>query len=242
MSPRATRGYPTWRLCNGASVLFAVVSIGKGTPIEGIYNFDMIKVLPYIVVLIAALSGMNVLYVLVVGSFLAGLIGLIYGSFDIIGLFQAAAKGIGGMSELVVISLIIGGMVQLIKFNGGIDFILNQVTKRVKSKGGAELGIAALVSLVDICTANNTIAIVTVGPIAKDIADKYGVDPKRSASILDMFSCVFQGVIPYGAQLLSAASLAGLSSISIMGYLYYPYLMGFSALIAIVLLPKLRKV
>lgn len=223
------------------AIILGIVSSGKGSPLDAIYSYDLIKVIPYIAVLAAALFGMNVLYVLVGGSVIAGVIGILYNSFDIIGLFQAAAKGIGGMSELVVISLIIGGMVELIKFNGGIDFILNQITKRVRSKGGAELGIAALVSLVDICTANNTIAIVTVGPIAKDIADKYDIDPKRSASILDMFSCVFQGIIPYGAQLLSAASLAGLSSISIMGYLYYPYLMGLSALFAIILLPRLRK-
>lgn len=215
------------------AVILGIVSIGKGSTLDSNYSFDIIKVLPYVAVLVAALSGVNVLYVLVGGSAFAGTIGLLYGSFDIIGLFQSAAKGIGGMSELVIISLIIGGMVELIKHNGGIDFILNLVTRRVKSRAGAELGIAALVSLVDICTANNTIAIVTVGPIAKDIADKFGIEPRRSASILDMFSCAFQGIIPYGAQLLSAASLAGLSSLSIMGYLYYPYLMGICALIAI---------
>jgi Na+/H+ antiporter NhaC len=224
------------------AILLGIVSIGKGTALEGSYSYDLVKVLPYVAVLAAALAGMNVLYVLIGGSIFAGAIGLLNGSFDIIGLFQATAKGIGGMSELVIISLIIGGMVELIKHNGGIDFILNLINKRIKSKRGAELGIAALVSLVDICTANNTIAIVTVGPIAKDIADKFGVDPKRSASILDMFSCVFQGIIPYGAQLLSAASLAGLSSLSIMSYLYYPYLMGISALIAIIFVPKLKRV
>jgi Na+/H+ antiporter NhaC len=223
------------------AIIFSVISIGTGSPVEVSYSYDLIKVLPYIAVLVAALFGVNVLYVLVGGSIFSGIIGVAYGAFDIIGVFQAAAKGIGGMSELVIISLIIGGMVELIKNNGGIDFILNLVTKRIKSKTGAELGIAALVSLVDICTANNTIAIVTVGPIAKDIADQYGVEPKRSASILDMFSCVFQGIIPYGAQLLSAASLAGLSSLSIMGYLYYPYLMGICALIAIMFAPRLKK-
>ncbi|WP_243122165.1 Na+/H+ antiporter NhaC family protein [Clostridium thermarum] len=224
-----------------SAIIFGVISIGKGSAMDISYSYDLIKVVPYISVLIAALFGVNVLYVLIGGSVFSGIIGMAYGAFDIVGLMQAAAKGISGMSELIIISLIIGGMVELMKYNGGIDFILNLVTRGVKSKTGAELGIAALVSLVDICTANNTIAIVTVGPIAKDIADQYGVEPKRSASILDMFSCVFQGIIPYGAQLLSAASLAGLSSLSIMRYLYYPYLMGICALITIIFSPRLKK-
>ncbi|WP_163195840.1 Na+/H+ antiporter NhaC family protein [Clostridium thermarum] len=224
-----------------SAIIFGVISIGKGSAMDISYSYDLIKVVPYISVLIAALFGVNVLYVLIGGSVFSGIIGMAYGAFDIVDLMQAAAKGISGMSELIIISLIIGGMVELMKYNGGIDFILNLVTRGVKSKTGAELGIAALVSLVDICTANNTIAIVTVGPIAKDIADQYGVEPKRSASILDMFSCVFQGIIPYGAQLLSAASLAGLSSLSIMRYLYYPYLMGICALITIIFSPRLKK-
>ncbi|NFH49402.1 Na+/H+ antiporter NhaC family protein, partial [Clostridium sporogenes] len=152
-------------------------------------------------------------------------------------------KGIGGMTELVIISLIIGGMVEVIKYNGGIDFLLNLIKSKVKSKKGAEIGIALLVSVVDICTANNTIAIVMAGPIAKDIADKYDVDPRKSASLLDTFSCFCQGIIPYGAQLLAAAGIAKISPFAIMKYLYYPYLMGICALIAIIVgLPKFKSV
>ena len=137
------------------------------------------------------------------------------------------------MSELIIISLLISGMIALIEYNGGIEYILNKGMKKFKTRRGAEFGIAALTSLVDICTANNTIAIVTVGPIAKNISDEFDLEPKRIAGIMDMFSCVFQGIIPYGAQLISASSLAGVSAFQIMGYLYYPYLMGISAVIAI---------
>jgi Na+/H+ antiporter NhaC len=215
------------------AILFAVIATGNGNITSSVYSYNLVKILPYIAVLGTALAGMNVILILVGGIVFAGGIGILTGAVNLIEVFQSIAKGIGGMSELVVISLIIGGMVELIKYNGGIDFLLNFITKRIKSKKGAELGIAALVSLVDICTANNTIAIVTAGPIAKDIAEKYDIEPKRSAGILDMFSCVFQGIIPYGAQLLSAATLAGISPFQIMKYLYYPYLMGISALIAI---------
>lgn len=223
------------------AVLFTVISLGKGDSISSAYSYNLLKVLPYIAVLGTALAGMNVILILIGGIVFAGGIGIATGAVNIIEVLQSVAKGIGGMSELVIISLIIGGMVELIKYNGGIDFLLSFITKRIKSKKGAELGIAALVSLVDICTANNTIAIVTAGPIAKDIAEKYDIEPKRSAGILDMFSCVFQGIIPYGAQLLSAAALARLSPFQIMGYLYYPYLMGISALIAILFVPNIKR-
>ena len=151
------------------------------------------------------------------------------------------ADGITGMSELIIISLLIAGMVSLIKFNGGIEFILHKGLKKFKTKRGAEFGIGALVSLVDICTANNTIAIVTVGPIAKDISDEFDLEPKRVAGIMDMFACAFQGIIPYGAQLISAASLAAISPIQIMKYLFYPYLMGISVVIAIIVYWSGRK-
>ena len=223
------------------AILFAVIAAGNENITSSVYSYNLVKILPYIAVLGTALAGMNVILILVGGIVFAGSIGILTGAVNLIEVFQSIAKGIGGMSELVVISLIIGGMVELIKYNGGIDFLLNFITKRIKSKKGAELGIAALVSLVDICTANNTIAIVTTGPIAKDIAEKYDIEPKRSAGILDMFSCVFQGIIPYGAQLLSAATLAGISPFQIMRYLYYPYLMGISALIAILFIPNIKK-
>jgi len=222
------------------TLIFTFITLGQDSKIVGDYSYSLVKVLPYVGVLLAALLGANVLLVLVGGILFAGSIGIFTGAFDIIGLLQAIGKGIGGMSELVIISMIIGGMVEIIKFNGGIEFILGFITKRVNSKIGAEFGIATLVSLVDICTANNTIAIVTVGPIAKDISNQYDIEPKRVAGILDMFSCVSQGIIPYGAQLLSASALAKLSPFIIMKYLYYPYLMGISALIAIVLVPYLK--
>lgn len=222
------------------TLIFTFITLGQDSKVVGDYSYSLVKVLPYVGVLLAALLGVNVLLVLVGGILFAGSIGIFTGAFDIIGLLQAIGKGIGGMSELVIISMIIGGMVEIIKFNGGIEFILGFITKRVNSKIGAEFGIATLVSLVDICTANNTIAIVTVGPIAKDISNQYDIEPKRVAGILDMFSCVSQGIIPYGAQLLSASALANLSPFIIMKYLYYPYLMGISALIAIVLVPYLK--
>ena len=190
------------------------------TTVEAL-DYSLIKIVPYIAVLLG-------------GMVIAGVIGFVSGSFDLLGFFGSIADGIGGMSELIIISLLIAGTIEIIKYNGGIDFIINKGLRGFKSKMGAEFGIAALVSLVDICTANNTVAIVTVGPIAKDISDEVGLEPKRVAGIMDMFSCAFQGVIPYGAQLISAAGLAALSPFAIMKYLFYPYLMGVSAIIAIV--------
>ena len=203
------------------------------TTVEAL-DYSLIKIVPYIAVIIGALVGLNVIVVLLGGMVIAGVIGFVSGSFDLLGFFGSIADGIGGMSELIIISLLIAGTIEIIKYNGGIDFIINKGLRGFKSKMGAEFGIAALVSLVDICTANNTVAIVTVGPIAKDISDEVGLEPKRVAGIMDMFSCAFQGVIPYGAQLISAAGLAALSPFAIMKYLFYPYLMGVSAIIAIV--------
>lgn len=196
-------------------------------------EFNLFKILPYIIVIVTALLGVNVIVVLLLGILSSGVVGFIFGSFDIIGLFNSISSGISGMSELIIISILIAGTIEIIKFNGGIDFILNKGLKNFKSKRGAEYGIAMLVSLVDICTANNTVAIVTVGPIAKDISNEFDLESKRVAGILDMFSCVFQGIIPYGAQLISAAGLAALSPFAIMKFLFYPYLMGICAIIAI---------
>lgn len=139
------------------------------------------------------------------------------------------------MGELIIITLMAGGLLELIRFNGGVDYILNVLTRHIRGKRGAELSIAALVSLANVCTANNTIAIITVGPLASNIAEQYRIDKRKSASILDIFSCVVQGVIPYGAQMLIAAGLTGLSPLSIIGYLYYPMLLGVVALLSILL-------
>lgn len=226
------------------AIIFAGISLGNNASIVSGYEYSIIKVLPYLIVLISALFGMNVMLVLVSGTIFAGIVGIITQAFDIWGFMKAIETGISGMAGIIIMSLLIGGMVEVIKHNGGITFLLNLITKRIKSKKGGEFGIAALVSVVDICTANNTIAIVMAGPIAKDIADKYDIDPRRSASILDTFSCFFQGIIPYGAQILTAVGVAGstISPFDVMKYLYYPYLMGICAMLCIIMgIPKKRK-
>lgn len=196
-------------------------------------NIDILKVIPYIVVLVTAVLGMNVMAVLTIGLFLTGIIGILLGAFDFFGWMQAMGNGILGMGELIIITIMAGGMLELIKYNGGIDFIISHMTRQVNSKRGAELSIATLVSLVNICTANNTVAILTVGGIAKKIGDRFGVDNRKCASILDTFSCMMQGIIPYGAQLLMAGGLAAINPISIIPFLYYPFLLGIMALASI---------
>ena len=196
-------------------------------------NIDILKVIPYFVVLVTAVLGMNVMAVLTIGLFLTGIIGILLGAFDFFGWMQAMGNGILGMGELIIITIMAGGMLELIKYNGGIDFIISHMTRQVNSKRGAELSIATLVSLVNICTANNTVAILTVGGIAKKIGDRFGVDNRKCASILDTFSCMMQGIIPYGAQLLMAGGLAAINPISIIPFLYYPFLLGIMALASI---------
>lgn len=214
-------------------VILLVMTLGAKSTVGGVYEFSLIKVLPYIVVLIGALIGINVLIVLAVGVGLAGSIGMFTGAFDIWGFIKAANDGILGMSELIIISMLVAGMVQLINHNGGVDYILYVISKRMKSRKGAELGIALLVSIMDLCTANNTVSIVIAGPIAKDVSKKYGIDDEKTASILDIFACAFQGIIPYGAQLLLVSSLSKISPIEIMKYLFYPYLMIICAIVCI---------
>ncbi len=196
---------------------------------------EWVKVIPYLVVLFTAVFGMNVMAVLTLGIMLTGLIGLLTGSIDIFGWFGSMGEGILSMGELIIVTMMAGGMLELIRQQGGIDFIIRLLTRHVSSKRGAELSIAFLVSLVNVCTANNTVAILTVGNISKQIGDRFGVDNRRCASILDTFSCTVQGVLPYGAQLLIASGLAALSPISIIPYLYYPLVLGFVSLIAILL-------
>lgn len=193
-----------------------------------------VKVIPYLTVLITAICGMNVMAVLTLGIILCGIIGLCTGGFaDIYAWFGAMGEGILSMGELIIVTMMAGGMLELVKQHGGIDFIIRQLTRRVNSKRGAELSIGSLVSLVDLCTANNTVAILTVGDIAKQIGDRYGVDNKKCASILDTFSCFTQGLIPYGAQLLIAAGLAAINPVSMLPYLYYAYALGMAALLSI---------
>lgn len=194
---------------------------------------EWIKVVPYLAVLIGAVAGVNVLAVLVMGILLSGAVGLITGSFSLWDWTAAMGSGINGMGELIIVTILAGGMLEMIRYNGGIDWIIQKLTSRISSTRGAEFSIGALVSFANMCTANNTIALIMAGPIAKDIATRYNVDPRRSASILDTFSCFVQGIIPYGAQLLMAAGLSGVSPIEIMEYLYYPYLLGLGSILAI---------
>ena len=194
---------------------------GMEVPQES-FPIEWVKVLPYLVVLATAFMGFNVALVLLLGILSTGLVGLGTGSIDVFDWFGSLGSGISGMGELIIITLMAGGMLELIRFNGGVDYIIQALTRKINGKRGAESCIAALVSIANVCTANNTIAIITIGPLAKDIATKYGVDNRKSASILDTFSCVVQGMIPYGAQMLMAAKLASLSPLSIIEYLYYP--------------------
>jgi len=196
---------------------------------------DFILVLPYIFVLVSAICGMNVIGVLCLGTAFAGILGLIRGSFGIIGWLQAMNEGILGMSELIIVTLMAAGLIEVIRETKGIEFILQQLTKRIHGNKGAELSIASLVVLTDLCTANNTIAILTVGPLAKEISFRYGIAPRRSASILDTFSCFAQGIIPYGAQLLIASGLAAINPIEIIPYLFYPFILAIIALLYILL-------
>lgn len=215
-------------------ILYIIIGADVHSP-TSIPEVEYIKVIPYMIVLIAALMGMNVMAVLTVGICLTGVIGIADGVYDMYGWFGSMGTGIVGMGELIIITMMAGGLLEIIKANGGIDYIISKMTAHVHGKRGAELSIGVLVSLVGICTANNTVAILTVGGIAKQIGDKFGVDNRKCASILDTFSCFVQGIIPYGAQILMAAGLAKLNPVEIIPYLYYPVAIGISALLAIVL-------
>lgn len=221
-------------------IIYAVMGFGMKAPTH-VASTEIWKVIPYLMVLITAIAGMNVMAVLTLGTLLCGAIGIISNymeqpqSYDIFGWFAAMGNGIIGMGELVIIAMMAGGMLEIIRENGGINYIIDKITSHVKNKRGAELSIAALVSMVNICTANNTVAILTVGNIAKKIGDKFGVDNRKAASILDTFSCTVQGLIPYGVQMLLAAGLAGISPMDILPYLYYPVAIGIAALLAILL-------
>lgn len=221
-------------------IAYSVMGVGLQAPTH-INEVEYMKVLPYLTILVTAIAGMNVMAVLTLGTLLCGAIGIgshllgASGSYDLFGWFSAMGNGIIGMGELIIIAMMAGGMLEIIRENGGIDFIINKITAHVNSKRGAELSIATLVSMVNICTANNTVAILTVGNISKKIGDRFGVDNRKAASILDTFSCMVQGLIPYGVQMLLAAGLANLSPMDILPYLYYPLAIGVAALLAILL-------
>ena len=221
-----------------AAILLLIYYVFAGihvSPQSQTTTVEWIKVFPYIIVLGTALSGINVMLVLFLGILSSGIIGVFTSNSSILDWFGAMGDGITGMGELIIITLLAGGMLEMIRYNGGITYIIDKLTKGVHSKRAGELSIAGLVCLANLCTANNTIAVITIGPIAKNIADKFGIDNRKSASILDTFSCFIQGIIPYGAQLLIAAELASISPLAIIRYLYYPMLIGFFALLAILL-------
>ena len=219
-----------------AAIIALTIYVVLGCSIEAPTDVTLLewyKVVPYVAVLILAICGLNVLAVLLIGIVLAGAIGIMGGSFGFSGWMSAMGDGIMGMSELIIVTLLAGGMLALIRHNGGIDYLIRVLTRRINGKRGAKFTIALLVILADLCTANNTIALITVGPVARDIADRYGVDRRMSASLLDTFSCFAQGLIPSGAQLLMAAGLASISPFDIMGYLYYPIILGVIAVLGI---------
>ena len=201
--------------------------------IEGSLDYNLLKVVPYLVVLFGAVSGVNVFVILIIGTALSMLVGLATGTFTAAKMFTHVGTGIYSMYDITVISIVVACIITLVKEYGGIEFVLNFIKSRISDAKGGELGIASLALLVDLCTANNTVAIVMAGPIAKDISEEFGVTPRRSASLLDMFSSMGQGLIPYGAQLLAAASLTGLTPFDILPYCFYPLLMGLSGLVFI---------
>jgi Na+/H+ antiporter NhaC len=217
-------------------ILFIYIIMGTGISFEHkALEVSFLKVIPYLAVLILAAIGMNVMAVLTLGILLTGAIGISDGSFGVFEWFGAMGEGIAGMGGLIIITMMAGGLQEIVKQQGGIDFIIQRMTRHVHTKRGAELSIAALVSLVNLCTANNTVAILAVGEISKKIGDRFGVDNRKAASILDTFSCMMQGLIPYGAQILMAAGLARLNPVAVIPYLYYPLAIGAAALLAILL-------
>lgn len=216
------------------AIILGVITVNASANLPDDLSYNVVKVLPYLAVLIVALLGVNVLLVLVGGIIFAGIIGIVDGSFGFYEFLGLAGEGIMGMEDLAMIAILIGGIVAIIQHNGGIDYLLYTITSKIKSRKGAEFGIAGLVSVADVSTANNTISIIMTGPLAKNIAEEYDIDPRKSASILDIFSCAFQGMVPYGGQLLAAAGLATISPIAIMPYSIYPMLILIFGILAII--------
>ena len=224
------------RIVAPVALLMLVVYFFLGTSLNtsaevGEVNFWL--VLPYLAVVILAVCGINVLLTLTIGIILTGIIGISHGAYDVFGWFSAMNEGMMGMSELIIVTILAGGMLEIIRHNGGINLIIKALTRNINGTRGGEMSIAALTCLVNICTANNTVAIITTGPIAKDVAKRFGIDPRKSASILDTASCFTQGLLPYGAQVLIAAGLSGLNPIAIIPHLFYPMLIGIALVLAI---------
>ena len=225
------------RMVTPAAILVTVLYIFLGWNTKGIAAEGEIlwwKVMPYIVVFVCAICRINVLVVLALGCMLTCATGIIDGSYDLISWEEAALRGVMGMSELILISLLAGGIFALIRYNGGFDFMISRMTRHLKSSMGAEWSICGLVAFANICTANNTIAILSVGDIARHVAEKFNIDPRRSASLLDTTSCCVQGLLPYGAQLLMASGIAGISAMSIVPWLFYPFFLSLTVIATIV--------
>lgn len=220
-------------------VLIAYIILGLGANVTSeIPDYNLLLVLPYLLVLLLAVCGMDVMIVLTLGCVATGIVGLINGAYDVFGWMHAMGDGIIGMGELIIVAMLAAGMLEAIRVNGGIDFIINSILKKVNGKKGAEGAIALLVTLVNICTANNTVAIITVGGICRNIAERFDISPRRAASLLDTFSCFTQGLLPYGVQLLLAGGLAGIASTAIIPYLFYPFAIGIAATCSILMKVK----
>lgn len=231
------------RMVMPAALIVAVAYVflgGEAADITATGAIEWWKVLPYLAVLICAACGINVLVVLTAGNILTCLTGILDGSYDLMGWIGSASQGIMGMSELILISMLAGGIFAIFSYVGGLDFIIDRMTRHIKGRAGAEWSICGLVAFANICTANNTIAILSVGDIAKRVAEQFDIDPRRSASLLDTTSCCVQGILPYGAQLLMASGLAGISAISIVPYLFYPMLLGLAVIVTILFQRKTK--
>ncbi len=224
-------------LVGPVALLMLVVYYFLGRDVTGLKDVpevDFLRVIPYLTVIISAMCGMNVVLVLMFGLAISGIIGICQGSFDLWGWFASIQSGITNMSDLIIMTLLAGGMLSIIRHNGGIDYLLKALTKKINGRRGGEMSISLMVFLVNLCTANNTVALITVGPIAKDISQRYGISPRRSASILDTVSCFTQGILPYGMQTLMAVSLTALTPIDVFTHLYYPMLIGLAVFLSII--------
>ena len=234
------------RLVMPAAVVTLLLYAFSGNSIEQIESTSVtvseaLKCIPYLTVIICALVGVNVLLVLILGIVIAGAMGIAYGMVDGISIFTEMGSGIMGMSELIIVTMLAGGLLEIVRINGGIDFLIRIVTQRMRTKRAAEFAITALTALANICTANNTIAILTVGDISRDISKKFSIQPRRSASLMDTTSCFVQGIIPYGAQLLMASGLAKVSPLEIIPNLYYPMCIGAMIVVSILVKRKTAK-
>ncbi|MBR5477254.1 MAG: Na+/H+ antiporter NhaC family protein [Bacteroidaceae bacterium] len=234
------------RLVLPAAIVTLLLYAFSGNGIEEIETTaitasDALKCIPYLTVIVCALIGMNVLLVLIIGIIIAGAMGIAFGAVGGISIFTEMGSGIMGMTELILVTMLAGGLLEIVRINGGIDYLIRIVTLRMRTKRAAEFAIASLTALANICTANNTIAILTVGDISRDISKKFGIQPRRAASIMDTTSCFVQGVIPYGAQLLIASGLAKISPLEIIPSLYYPMCIGVMIVVSILVKRKVAK-